>query len=69
MPEIPELMTAKAVSKSLNCSLPLVYKMAGKQLPCVRWESEGTGGRKKTVVRFKSEDVIKFIETNYQAQK
>ena len=66
MPDIPELLTAKDVQRILKCSLPLVYKMAERaQIPCVRWDAPGNGSRKKTVVRFKLEDVQKFIEGVY----
>ena len=68
MPQIPELLTAKDVQKILKCSLPLVYKMAERsQIPCVRWDAPGDGTRKKTLVRFKLEDVQKFIEGAYHA--
>jgi hypothetical protein len=60
---VMELLTAKDVRKILKCSLPLVYKMAGRgQLPCIRWECPGTGSRKKTVVRFELEAVRAFVE-------
>lgn len=36
-----------------------------KPLPCVRWDAPGNGSRKKTVIRFKIEDVRKFIEGAY----
>ena len=62
------LLTAQDVKKILKCSLPLVYKMAERsQLPCVRWDAPGDGTRKKTVVRFKMEDVLKFIDGAYNA--
>ena len=61
------LLDAKAVKQLLGCSLPLVYKMAERgQLPCVRWECPGKeGGRPKTMVRFKKQDVFAFIEEHY----
>ena len=64
-----ELLNAKQVKKMLNCSLPLVYKMADRgQLPCVRWECPGSGDDKqKTMVRFKQSDVFDFIENNYKS--
>ena len=66
MLDIPELLTAQDVKKILKCSLPLVYKMAERsQIPCVRWPAPGDGTRKKTVIRFKLEDVRKFIEASY----
>lgn len=63
-----ELLDAKQVRKILNCSLPLIYKMAEQgRLPCVRWECPGQGKEKpRTVVRFKLEDVICFIDKHYQ---
>jgi excisionase family DNA binding protein len=62
-----ELLTPKDVQKILKCSLPLVYKMADRgQLPCVRWECPGNGGKKpRTTVRFKLSDVQAFIEKHY----
>lgn len=60
-------LTAKDVKTLLNCSLPLVYKMADRgQIPCIRWSCPGEGKRKKTVVRFKKSDVLEFIEANYK---
>lgn len=62
-----ELLTAKDVKKIFRCSLPLVYKMAERgQLPCVRWKCPGDGEAKpKTMVRFKLDDVMSFIEKHY----
>jgi len=58
-----ELLTAKEVQRILKCSQALVYKMAERgQLPCIRWESLGDGGRTKTMVRFELGVVRKFIE-------
>jgi len=59
-----ELLNAKQVAKMLNCSIPLIYKMADKgQLPCVRWDCWGCGTEKeRKTVRFKQEDVMDFIE-------
>jgi len=64
--QMEELLDAKDVRKILKCSLSLVYQMAEReQIPCVRWEAPGKG-RKKTMVRFKLEDIQGFIERNYQ---
>lgn len=62
------LLNAQDVKKILRCSLPLVYKLAERgQLPCVRWESPGEGQKKpRTMVRFKLDDVMDFIDRNYQ---
>ena len=62
-----ELLDAKNVKKMLRCSLALVYAMADRgQLPCVRWECPSeNGGRPKTMVRFKQQDVLDFIEKHY----
>lgn len=64
-----DLLTAQDVKKILRCSLPLVYKLADRgQLPCVRWKCPGKGTDKpRTMVRFKLEDVLDFIEGNYKA--
>ena len=63
-----ELLDAKEVKRILRCSLPLVYKLAERgQIPCVRWESPGEGTKKRrTVVRFKKDDIIDFIESHYR---
>ncbi len=62
-----ELLTAKQAARLLNCSVPLIYKMAGRgQLPCIRWECPGEGDTKpRSMVRFKLEDVQNFVEKNY----
>ena len=61
------LLNAHEVKQILKCSLPLIYKLAErKQLPCVRWECPGEGDKKpRTMVRFKKEDVLNFIEKHY----
>ena len=66
--EIEPLLNARDVSKILRCSLPHVYKMADRgQLPCIRWESPGNGERRsRSVVRFKMEDVLQFMENHYE---
>ncbi len=63
-----DILTAQEVQKMLKCSLPLVYKMAERgQLPCVRWDCPGEGTEKpRTMVRFKLQDILDFIEDNYQ---
>jgi predicted DNA-binding transcriptional regulator AlpA len=65
MPDIT--LTAKDVAKVLKVSLALVYRMADRgQLPCIRWECPGEGTeRPRTMVRFRSEDVRKFLESHY----
>jgi hypothetical protein len=62
------LLTAADVKKILKVSLPLVYKMADRgQLPCVRWECPGAGEAKpRTMVRFKLEDIMNFVEKSYR---
>ena len=61
------LLTAQNVKTILKCSLPLVYKLAERgQLPCVRWECPGEGNEKiRTMVRFKQNDVMAFIDAHY----
>ena len=63
-----ELLNAQIVKKMLHCSLSLVYAMADRgQLPCVRWECPSdNGGRAKTIVRFKQQDIMDFIEKHYE---
>jgi len=62
------LLDAREVKIILRCSLPLVYKMADRgQLPCIRWECPGEGERKpRAMLRFKKEDIFKFIEKHYK---
>jgi len=62
------LLDAREIKRLLRCSLPLVYKLADRgQIPCVRWECPGEGKRVKTMVRFKLEDVLSFIEKHYKS--
>ena len=62
-----DLLTPKDVKKILKCSLPWVYKAAEKgTIPCVRWECPGERETAKTMVRFKLEDVMEFINAHYQ---
>jgi len=62
-----ELLTAKQAAKILNCSAPLIYRMAERrQIPCIRWDCPGKGDKKpRTTVRFKMEDVQGFIKKHY----
>jgi predicted DNA-binding transcriptional regulator AlpA len=61
------LLDAKEVKRLLRCSLPLIYKMAERgQIPCVRIPCPGKGELKKSVLRFKKVDVIRFIDKHYQ---
>ncbi len=63
-----ELLTAKEVQKILKVSLALVYKMARRgQLPPVSWVCPGEGKkRQKSMVRFKKQDLIEFVEKHYR---
>jgi len=62
-----DLLNAQDVSKIFKCSRALVYRMAERgQLPCVRWDCPGGGENQKTLVRFKKQDVIKFVEKHYR---
>lgn len=61
-----ELINARSVKRMLRCSLPWVYKAADAGvLPCVRIPCPGKGDRQKSMVRFKQEDVLNFIESHY----
>jgi predicted DNA-binding transcriptional regulator AlpA len=64
---IEPLLDAKEVKRLLRCSLPWVYKAAEQELlPCVRIPCPGNGKKKpKTMVRFKREDVLAFIQKYY----
>jgi hypothetical protein len=65
-----ELLKPAQVSKILKCSLALVYKMADRgQLPCVRWKCPGSGERKKSMVRFEANEVVRFIEEHRQTRQ
>ena len=60
-----DLLTVKEVARMLRVSVPGIYKMAHrKQIPCVQWESpKGEGStREKTVIRFETDAIVKFIE-------
>jgi hypothetical protein len=64
-----ELLTPKEARKILKVSLAMVYRMASRgQLPCVRWECPmgEESKRQKTMVRFKKEDVISFVQKHYR---
>ena len=64
--KIERLLDAKEVRAILRCSLPLVYKLAErKQMPCVRIPCPGDGQRARTMLRFKLNDVVAFIERHY----
>ena len=59
-----ELLTPKDVKAILKCSLPYVYKLSERGLlSCVRIPTIGNVNR--SMVRFKKEDVLNFIEDNY----
>ena len=61
------LLDAKEVKKILRCSLPLIYKMADRgQIPCVRIPCPGD--KQKRLLRFKKDDVLRFIEKYYENQ-
>ena len=62
------LLDAKEVKRLIRCSLPLIYKMAGRgQIPCVRIPCHGSG-KSKYLLRFKKDDIMKFIEMHYHRQ-
>jgi len=63
------LLDAREVRSLLHCSLPFVYKLADRgRLACVRWDCLGDkDGRAKTMVRFKKNDVLHFIERHYKS--
>ena len=62
-----DLLTPKEVKEMLKVSLSLVYKWADRgQLHSIRIPCPGDGEKVKTMVRFKKDDVLKFIEQYYQ---
>jgi excisionase family DNA binding protein len=62
-----ELLTPKEVKAILKCSLPYVYKMAERGLlPCVRIPNIDNPNRAS--VRFKKEDIFRFIDDHYTGQ-
>ena len=62
------LLNANEVRRLLKCSLPWIYKAADQGLiPCVRIPCPGEGKQKRTMVRFKKEDVFNFIDKYYSA--
>ena len=61
-----QLLDAQDVKKILNCALATVYKMVDRgQLPCVRWTIDDDAKKPKSIIRFKKQDVIDFINSNY----
>lgn len=64
------LLTTKDVQQLLSCSESHVYNLIRrKQLPAIRWECPGKGASKRTMVRFKSADVLAFIDRGYTGGK
>ena len=60
-----DLLKPKQVAKLLSMSVPWVYKAAKRGiLPCVEIPSLEENG--KEPVRFKREDVFKFVEKHYK---
>jgi predicted DNA-binding transcriptional regulator AlpA len=65
--EVDPLLDAKQVKQLLRCSLPFVYKLAERgQIACIRIPCQTLGTRRKELVRFKHEDVTRFIEAHYR---
>ena len=62
------LLTPAELSKLLKCSLPYIYKIAGSGLlPSVRIANPGSAEkRRKDMVRFRQDDVFRFIEDHYR---
>jgi hypothetical protein len=61
----PQLLKPAQVAKILSCSLPWVYKASESgMLPSVRIPCPGAGERRKTMVRFRMEDLLNFIEAH-----
>jgi len=61
-----ELLKPSDVSKILNVSSSMVYKLeAAGKIPSVRFSVTTDGKRRKEVVRFHQEDIEKFIADNY----
>jgi hypothetical protein len=60
-------MTVKDVKAMLRCSVALAYKLADDgRIPSIRIDCPGVGRQKKRLLRFKREDVIRFIESHYK---
>ncbi|HUT72005.1 MAG TPA: helix-turn-helix domain-containing protein [Desulfatiglandales bacterium] len=58
--EETSLLRSKQVAKLLNIGTSTVYKLADQgTLPSVRWQGDG-----KNFVRFKYQDIVKFIEAH-----
>ncbi len=66
--ETEELLNALDAKRILKVSLPYIYKLAEEgRLPCVRIPCPGKGKKKmRTVVRFKLEDIKRFIADHYR---
>jgi len=65
---VEPLLDAHQVKHLLRCSLPWVYKAADQGLiPSVKIPCPGEGKKKRrTMVRFKRNDIFEFIEKHYQ---
>lgn len=62
-----ELLTAKDLTKIFKCSIGYVYKLSERgQIPSIRIPCSTLGTKKKELVRFKREDVEKFINDHYK---
>lgn len=62
-----ELITTKDVRRMIRCSEALIYKWADEgRIPCVRIPCPGHGKQKKRLLRFKHDDVTRFIEAYYR---
>ena len=60
------LLDAQEVKKILNIALATVYKLADNgKLPCVRFTVDVNAKKSKSIIRFKKQDIIEFIESNY----
>ena len=62
-----ELLTPRDVARILRCSLAYSYKIAERhQVPCIRIPCPGT---KKTLLRFKMEDIERLINESYHQKQ
>ena len=64
---IEQLLNARDVKKILRCSEVYVYKLSERgQIPSIRIPCPTLGTRRKELVRFRLEDVEKFINDHYR---
>lgn len=61
------LLNARDVKQMLKVSIGLVYRMADEgRIPCIYIDCPGVGRQKKRLLRFKYDDIVKFVDAHYR---